>query len=309
MTIATADRSEKIIKVSLWNSPWLNFKLLTGVGTLLLVAVIQLIGPLLWDTDMATVGSAPINIVPIWTEADPNLGFKEGDPAHPLGTDSTGRDMLALLIVATPRSLWVGLIGAGIGMLVGIILGFSAGLMGGWLDAIVRILADALMTIPGLAVLVVVASYVRQFEIGSMAMLMALFAWPGPTRLIRAQVLSMREQGYIQMAKLSGASTFDMMFKEIMPEVELINIMDDSLLPTVMAEQRISPAVTQRMCAYVQAAVVAGADAVLSLCSSLGPTVNVARELVNVPVIKIDDAHTEKAVRDADRVGVMATVA
>lgn len=99
------------------------------------------------------------------------------------------------------------------------------------------------------------------------------------------------------------------MFQEIMPEVELINIMDDSLLPTVMAEQRISPAVTQRMCAYIQAAVVAGADAVLSLCSSLGPTVDVARELVNVPVIKIDDAHTQKAVRDADRVGVMATVA
>jgi Asp/Glu/hydantoin racemase len=94
-----------------------------------------------------------------------------------------------------------------------------------------------------------------------------------------------------------------------MPDVELINIMDDSLLPTVMAEQQISPAVTQRMCDYIRAAVVAGADAVLSLCSSLGPTVDVARPMVDVPVIKIDDAHTEKAVRDADRVGVMATVA
>lgn len=99
------------------------------------------------------------------------------------------------------------------------------------------------------------------------------------------------------------------MFREIMPDVELINIMDDSLLPTVMAENRISAAVTQRMCAYVEAAVGAGADVVLSLCSSLGPTVDVARRLVDVPVIKIDDAHTEKAVRDADRVGVMATVA
>jgi len=99
------------------------------------------------------------------------------------------------------------------------------------------------------------------------------------------------------------------MFAEIMPEVRLINIMDDSLLPDVMAEQRISTAVTRRMCAYVVAAEATGAAAVLSLCSSLGPTIDVARRLVSIPVIKIDDAHTEKAAREADRVGVMATVA
>jgi|RifCSP13_1_1023834.scaffolds.fasta_scaffold07316_3 Asp/Glu/hydantoin racemase len=98
------------------------------------------------------------------------------------------------------------------------------------------------------------------------------------------------------------------MYREIMPDVHLINIMDDSLLATVMAEQRISPAVTRRMCAYVEAAAIAGADAVLSLCSSLGPTIDVARELVDIPVIKIDDAHTEKAAREASRIGVMATV-
>jgi Asp/Glu/hydantoin racemase len=99
------------------------------------------------------------------------------------------------------------------------------------------------------------------------------------------------------------------MFAEIMPDVKLINIMDDSLLPQCMAEQAISPAVTRRMCAYVAAAQTAGADAVLSLCSSLGPTIDVARKLVDIPVIKIDDAHTEKAVREARRIGVMATIA
>lgn len=98
------------------------------------------------------------------------------------------------------------------------------------------------------------------------------------------------------------------MFAEIMPDVRLINIMDDSLLPDVMAEGEISTAVTRRMCAYVMAAEAAGADAVLSLCSSLGPAIDAARKLVRIPVIKIDDAHTEKAVREADRIGVMATV-
>lgn len=98
------------------------------------------------------------------------------------------------------------------------------------------------------------------------------------------------------------------LFAEIMPEVHLINIMDDSLLPHCMQEQSISSAVTRRMCAYVVAAETAGADAVLSLCSSLGPTIDVARRLVSIPVLKIDDAHTAKAAGEARRIGVMATV-
>jgi Asp/Glu/hydantoin racemase len=99
------------------------------------------------------------------------------------------------------------------------------------------------------------------------------------------------------------------LFDEIMPHVRLINIMDDSLLPTVMAEQQVSPALTQRICSYVVGAEAAGADAVLSLCSSVGPAIDVARRVVRIPVIKIDDAHTEKAVREATKIGVVATAA
>jgi Asp/Glu/hydantoin racemase len=98
------------------------------------------------------------------------------------------------------------------------------------------------------------------------------------------------------------------MFAAELPDVKIINIVDDSLLPQCMAEQRITPAVMRRMCAYVVAAETAGADAILSLCSSLGPAIDAARHLVSVPVIKIDDAHTEKAAREFDRIGVMATV-
>jgi Asp/Glu/hydantoin racemase len=98
------------------------------------------------------------------------------------------------------------------------------------------------------------------------------------------------------------------MFTELMPEVRLINIVDDSLLPDVMAAKQIGNEATKRMCFYVMAAEAAGADAVLSLCSSLGPAVDVARRMVSIPVIKIDDAHTEKAVRDASNIGVLATV-
>lgn len=96
---------------------------------------------------------------------------------------------------------------------------------------------------------------------------------------------------------------------EIMPDVRIINIMDDSLLPDVMAEKKICCAVTRRMCLYLMAAEAAGADAALSLCSSLGPAIDVVRKMVRIPVIKIDDAHTERAVREAKRIGVIATAA
>ena len=138
---------------------------------------------------------------------------------HPLGTESSGRDMFAVLLVGAPRSLRIGFIAAGIGMIVGIILGFTAGFVGGWVDAVIRTLSDAAITIPSLVVLIVISPYVILNNITYMSLLLALFPWPGPPRLIRSQVLSMRERGYVQMARLSGASTMSIMFGEMMPNL------------------------------------------------------------------------------------------
>ena len=158
----------------------------------------------------------PVPAAPV--RANP-YGFGNPSWDHPLGTESNGRDMLAVLIVGAPRSLRVGLIAAGLGMLAGVLLGFTAGFLGGWVDNVIRTLADAAITIPSLAVLIVISAYVRTVSVENMALLLALFAWPGPTRLIRSQVLTLRERGYVQMARLSGASTFDIMFKEMMPNL------------------------------------------------------------------------------------------
>jgi peptide/nickel transport system permease protein len=214
-----AEKTISRSKIRILSSVWFNSKLMIGLGVLVLFMLMEFIGPLFWDTSLATVGSAPTNMVPLWVKADKALGFKDGSPEHPLGSESNGRDMLALILVATPRSLKVGLIAASIGTLLGIILGFSAGFIGGWLDSVIRILSDAWMTIPGLTVLIVIASYVEEFDINSMALVIAMFAWPGPTRVIRSQVLSMRERGYVQMAQISGASILDIMFKEMMPNL------------------------------------------------------------------------------------------
>ncbi len=98
------------------------------------------------------------------------------------------------------------------------------------------------------------------------------------------------------------------LFAEIMPEVNLINIVDDSLLPETMTAGRVTDNCVERMRAYAQAAETAGADAILSLCSSLGPAIDEARKHAKIPIAKIDDAMTEAAVKAASSIAVMATV-
>ena len=221
MTTATADQaaSAKIRQVSRWDSPWFNRKFIIGTIVIVFMFSLHFIGPLVWDVTLARAASAPLNTPPFWVTEDLGPGFNAPTIEYPLGTESSGRDMLALLLVATPRSLWVGFVAALIGMGVGIVLGFMAGFLGGRIDGVIRVVSDSFVTIPALAVLVVIASIVNQLDLTTMALLLALFAWPRPTRYVRAQVLSMREQGYVQMAQLSGASSFDIMFKEMMPNL------------------------------------------------------------------------------------------
>ena len=202
-----------------WHSAWFNPKLLIGGVILLGVFLVSAVGPLVWDGKMALVGSSPTNVVPLWVKEKTSRLLKDSDPAHPLGTESNGRDMLAVLLVGTPRTLRIGLIGASLGMLVGITLGFTAGLLGGWVDFVISTLCDTMVSMPGLAVLVVIAAYLPQIEVNNLAMIMAIFAWPLPARSIRAQILSMRERDFIKLAMISGASKLDIMFKEIMPNL------------------------------------------------------------------------------------------
>ena len=141
---------------------------------------------------------------------------------HPLGTDEQGRDILAVMIVGTPLTLQIGLIAAAIGVGVGMILAFMAAYMGGWVDGVIRVIVDSLIPIPGLLILVLVATSLnpgKGLTVYQMAFVISILAWPGPARAIRSQVLVMRERGYVEMARMSGTSTFGIVFKEMMPNL------------------------------------------------------------------------------------------
>jgi len=199
-----------------FDNPWMNPKLLWGLGILLGIILLGLFGRIVWDPELVFTGSAPLKLPPLGFE---NLRKQPGVLDFPLGTDGTGRDMLALLIIGAPNSLMVGLLASTIGMSLGIFLGFSAGFIGGRTDDFIRVISDVMITIPPLLILVVFQSSFGDVSLVMMALLIAAFVWQSPTRLIRAQVLSMRESGYVQMARLSGASTFDIMFREMLPNL------------------------------------------------------------------------------------------
>ena len=97
--------------------------------------------------------------------------------------------------------------------------------------------------------------------------------------------------------------------KEVLPGVRVVNIVDDSLLDDVLAAGRLTQDVTRRICQYALAAEDGGADLILSQCSSVGEAIDMARELVRIPIVKMDEPMAEEALRFGSRVAVAATLA
>ena len=104
-------------------------------------------------------------------------------------------------------------------------------------------------------------------------------------------------------------STFQQLCKELMPNVEIYHIVDESLLKNTIREGAPSPATYRRLASYLRGAEEAGADAALVTCSSMGPCVEAARLMVGIPVIRVDEPMAEKAVQTGARIGVAATLA
>jgi peptide/nickel transport system permease protein len=198
-------------RLNSWDSPWLNAKLIIGLSVLIIISLGSIVGGQFWDLRLSRVGTSPQDLPPVFVEG--------GTWEHPLGTENSGRDMLAVILTGAPRSLRIGLIAATIGLVIGVVLGCIAGFLGGWVDRFILTIADAWITIPSLVVLIVISAYVRQIDADTMAALIAFFSWAFPTRLIRSQVLTLRERGYIRMARLSGANLIDVIFFEMMPNM------------------------------------------------------------------------------------------
>ena len=114
----------------------------------------------------------------------------------------------------------IGLIAGAVGVAIGTVLAFFSGYYGGTFDTITRSTVDILRTIPGLLVLVIIAiSIPGQMTVEMMALIVAMLAWMGPTRVLRSQVLVIRQQSYVELARFSGMSGPEIIIKEMMPNL------------------------------------------------------------------------------------------
>lgn len=107
----------------------------------------------------------------------------------------------------------------------------------------------------------------------------------------------------------SLTDTFDTLAAELIPDVEVFHIVDESLLSLTREEGRLSPQTKRRVADYVASAETAGADVVLVTCSSVGPGVDATQPFATVPLLRVDQAMVDDAVRRGKRVGVLATLA
>src|SRR6185312_1521976 len=184
-----------------------NKSLAIGLGILLILVLFTAIGMLLINPKQAYPLAAMF-------KQPPSLKY-------PFGTDFFGRNLLAAMIVGMWQTAVIGILAGALGTLIGVFLGFVSAYFGGWIDSGIRGICQVLTPIPVLLIQVVIASSLdkRDVTIYSMALIVVLLAWMGPTLVIRSQVLTMKERQFVSVAKLSGVSDLGIIFKEILPNL------------------------------------------------------------------------------------------
>lgn len=177
------------------------------LGVLVVVALLQpfLNKLLLGDISPITMGSFRSYLPP--------------SSEHWLGTDRWGRDWMAQLLLGLRYSLTIGALAGSVATFVAVVLGFVAGYEGGNVDTTLRTLTDMVLVIPSWPILVTLAAYIKMLSVPVMALLLAAFSWPWAMRTIRSQVMSLRKQPYVELAKISDLGDFEIIFQELIPNM------------------------------------------------------------------------------------------
>ena len=211
-TFETRSTTLGALVAGLWSYMRRNPELIAGLCLLLALLAFVVIGHAFINLDKVR----PLSTRPLMAPS----------ASLPFGTDKQGRDLLAVMIVGTPQTLEIGILAGLIGVSIGSLLALVSAFYGGPADAFIRGVVDIGLTIPGLMVLITLAMNVKGgLSIPQMVLVVAALAWLFPARVIRAQVLSIRERAYIDVARLSGVPRYAIIVKEVLP----------NLLPYVVA--------------------------------------------------------------------------
>lgn len=191
---------------------------LVAAFLLLGLALAAAAAPLLWPVDPDAVDGPPL--------LRPFL-----DPAHPLGTDRLGRDVLARLLYGARLSLTVAFVAAAASLVLGAAVGLAAGLVGGRIDDLLMRITDAFQTVPGF---LLALAFVSVFgpDARSVVLAIAASAWTGPARLLRAEIVALRGRDFVLAAIVAGLPRRAVALRVLLPNA----------LPPVVAYAAVSVA-------------------------------------------------------------------
>lgn len=239
---------------SLWRYYWGRLKKnrlsMAGLGFIIFLALVGIFGPLFTQDPQKTDFNAA-NIPPLGTSVQHSVydiktntfttTVIEGTTAHPLGTDSKGRDMLAMLIAGSRISLLVGLLATGIAIFLGTLLGVLSAYLGGWVDNVLMRFTDIMMTFPFFLLLVLLV-FVFGPSLAIIVLVIGLTGWTGAARLIRSEALSIRTRDFITASRALGASDARVVFNHMIPNViSLVIVMATMSIPgVIMSEASLS---------------------------------------------------------------------
>ena len=180
----------------------MNRLMIFGIGIVLFFAVVALFAPLIASHDPGKIDIENILTAP--------------SRQHLLGTDSLGRDLFSRMVYGTRISLLVGLIAVGISALIGILLGSLAGYYGRWVDLLIMRFVDIMLCFPTFFLILAVIALLEP-SIVNIMIIIGVTSWMGVARLIRAEILSLKERDFIYAERAIGASDARIIVRHLIP--------------------------------------------------------------------------------------------
>jgi oligopeptide transport system permease protein len=211
---------EVLAGTSLWQNAWrrlLRNKLAVfGMIVVTVMIVLSLVGPaIIYATTGFTYDYIPKD--PALVKSFPPSG------THPMGTDIAGRDMLARVLLGGRISLMVGIISTVVSLIIGISYGATAGYLGGKIDEVMMRIVDVLYSVPYMMIVIVLLSlFGSRSPLGQLFLLFAALgavSWLTMSRIVRGQVISLKNQEFVLAARATGVSKSKIIFRHLMPNV------------------------------------------------------------------------------------------